>query len=154
VDARHKAGHDESLWWRLFTSGHVLQIGDDVADVLVAQQIRRPAVHLHRRPAAHRFRVADQRVQPLVRHVFGRIHRQVEIGADVGSAGAVQFVTRQALRDIESLSGASGIVRRQRLIDGKRGPARGRRELALKLRQLVGQYSLRMLEASGLVHTM
>ena len=95
-------------------------------------------LHLHPGPAAHRFRIADQRVQPRRRHVFGGIHRQVEIAADIGRAAAVQFVTGQALRDVESLTGAGGIVRGKPLIDGKRGPARGRRKLAPKLPKLIG----------------
>ena len=95
-------------------------------------------LHLHPGPEAHRFRIADQRVQSLLRHVFGGVHRQVEIAADIGRAAAVQFVTGKALRDVKRLTGAGGIVGGKPLIDGKRGPARGRRKLAPKLPELIG----------------
>jgi hypothetical protein len=55
--------------------------------------------------------------------VFGGIHREVEVRPDIGRTAAVQFVTRQALGDVERLAGAHGIVRRQALIDGQ--PRRG-----------------------------
>jgi hypothetical protein len=42
---------------------HVLEIADDEeADLGVASEIGRQAVHLHSWPGAHRFRVADERV--------------------------------------------------------------------------------------------
>ena len=91
-------------------------------------------------------------MQPRFCHVFGRIHRAIEVWPDVGGARAVQFVTRQALGDVERLAGAHGIVCRQALIDGKPGPARDRRKLALELRQLIGPVLAPDLATSGPVH--
>ena len=88
---------------------HVLQIGSDQLDIAVAQIIGKRRHDLSR-PAAYGFRVADQIVQPLRCQIFSRVLRQVEIGADIGSAGSVKLVTGEALHKEESLATRAGSV--------------------------------------------
>ena len=115
---------------------HVLQIGSDKLDIAVAQIIGKRRHDLSR-PAAYGFRVADQIVQPLRCQIFSRVLRQVEIGADIGSAGSVKLVTGEALHKEESLADACRVCRRQRRIDGERRPAQKGRRLARQLCQLI-----------------
>src|SRR6516164_2439764 len=92
---------------------HVFQIGSDKLNIAVAQIIGKRRHDLSR-PAAYGFRVADQIVQPLRCQIFSRVLRQVEIGADIGSAGSVKLVTGEALHKEESLADAGRVCRRQR----------------------------------------
>jgi hypothetical protein len=97
----------------LLPAGHVLQISNDQVDLAVAQIIRQGR-HGLSGPSAYRFRVADQIVQSLRSEIFGWILRQVEVRADIGGTGAVEFVAGEALHDEECLAGADRVCRRQR----------------------------------------
>ena len=98
----------------------MFQIGNDKPDLAVAQMVRWKRRHGQSGPSAHGSRVADQIVQPLRREIFGRIFRQVEVRADIGSTGAIQLVAGEALHDEQSLASADRVCRRQRRIDGER----------------------------------
>ena len=77
----------------------MLQIHDDKLDLAVAQMVWRKRRHRQSGPCAHSSRIADQIVQALRCEIFGRILRQVEVWADIGSTGTIQLVARKALHD-------------------------------------------------------
>jgi len=98
----------------LLSASHVLQIGNNKPDLAVVQIVRWKRRHGQSGPGAHGFRVADQIVQPLRREIFGRILRQVEVGADIGSTVAIQLVAGEALHDEKSLASADRVGPRTR----------------------------------------
>jgi hypothetical protein len=129
------------------------EIGDNEANLAVAEIIGRKGRHGLGRPGAQSFRVPDQIVQALRRQVFGRILRHVEVKADIGGASSVQLVAGEALNHEQRLPCANGTGRGQRRIDGERRPARCRRRLAHQLRHLERPL-LAALPTSAPVHTM
>ena len=129
------------------------EIGDDQIDFLVAHLLRRKPGHRHGRPTAGRFGVANERVQPVARHVLERIYRLIHIGADGAGSGAVQGMARQALRLVERKTGANGIGGGQCRIDIERGPAlQWRRWLSSRF-TWYGHCSLRIFATAAPVQT-
>ena len=91
---------------------------------------------------------------PNAGHVFGRIHRQVEIGAKVGSARPVQSCDKAGIGQCRA-SGRRGRDRPQAGSDRRRAPgqrATGESWLS-NFANWYAQYSLLMLATSGPVHT-
>src|SRR2546428_7110079 len=104
-----KRGRQRALW-RWAPRPHVREIQDHQLDLAVAHLVRREAGHSLLGPAADRFRVADQRVQPGAREVLGRVHRLVQVGADRACAGAVEGMAGEALGDQEGLARAHRVT--------------------------------------------
>jgi len=114
----------------------VLEIGDNEANLAVAEIIGRKGRHGLSRPGAYSFRVADQIVQALRRQVFGRVLRQIEVRPDIGGASSIQLVAGEALNHEQRLPCPNGIGRWQPGVDGEGRPAGCWRRLAHQLRDL------------------
>src|SRR4029077_7261310 len=108
-------------------AGHMPQIGDDVLDLVVAQRLLVEPLHLHRRPMPESGWAADVALKRLALKIFSRILGPVEIRPDVGATGAIELMTDETLGHEKSLSGANGVVCRQRRVDAQLRPALCRR---------------------------
>ena len=75
---------------------------------------------------AQRGRVADIALQRFRLEIFRGVDRQIEIGTDVRTAGAIHFVAGEAFGDEQRLAARTGSSAGKLRIDAKLRPALGR----------------------------